>query len=147
MSWPPVREFLELFEKEPGLFDGAPEIWHSEQAYLFTRPELASHNNPFVVLAKLDYNPESFAEGLAGWEPIVTHGKLEEKGVLSYSVGKGVEHKNRLTLIEAYESEDYLMKVHIKSAALQKKLEEEDRLRAAEPEVVFLKLVAGYWHK
>jgi quinol monooxygenase YgiN len=147
MNWPPVLEFLTLFEKEPGLFDGAPEIWHSQQTYLFTRPELAGLDNPFVVLAKLNYTKEGFAEGLEGWAPIVAYGESKEKGVFTYSVGKDVEHENRLTLVEAYESEEYLMEVHFKSAPVQKKLQDEDRLRSAEPEVIFLKHVAGYWHK
>lgn len=147
MSWPPVLEFLKTFETEPEIFGGAPEIWHSEQTLMFTRPELANYENPFVVLAKLNYNPESFAEGFKGWEPIVTYGEEQEHGILAYSVGKDVEHKNRLTLVEAYESEKYLMEVHMKSAPLARKLDEEDELRAADPDVVFLKHVAGYWHK
>jgi quinol monooxygenase YgiN len=147
MNWPPVQEFLKLFEAEPGLFGGPPEIWHSEQKHLFTRPELANYDSPFVVLAKLSYTPEGFAEALEGWEPVFSHAKSNEKGVLSYSVGKDVEHEDRLTLVEAYESEKYLMDVHFVCPPLSKKLEDEERLRSAEPEVIFLKHVAGYWCK
>lgn len=144
MKWPPVLEFL---EKAPELMGGAPEIWHSQQQKLFTRPELKVQENPFVLLAKLSYKPDKFAEGLEGWKPVVTATEQNETGVLSYSVGKDVEHENRLTLVEAYESEKYLQDVHFKSKAVQRKLQEEDELRSAEPEVVFLKHVAGYWYR
>ncbi|KAF2431271.1 hypothetical protein EJ08DRAFT_696657 [Tothia fuscella] len=147
MKWPPVLDFLQMCTDQPDLLAGAPEIWHSEQKNSFTRPELLKKENPFVLLAKLSYHPDRFAEGLEGWKPVVAHGEKNEPGVLAYSVGKDVEHENRLTLVEAYESEKYLKNVHFKSKPVQKKLHEEDELRSTEPEVVCLRQVAGYWYK
>jgi quinol monooxygenase YgiN len=144
MKWPPVLEFL---EKAPELMGGAPEIWHSQQQRFFTRPELKQLENPFVLLAKVTYHPDKFAAGLEGWIPVVAATKQNEPGVLSYSIGKDVEHENRLTFVEAYENEKYLQNVHFKSKAVQQKLQEEDELRSAEPEMVLLKHVAGYWCK
>jgi len=147
MKWDTVKEFMETYKTDPDLHGGEPEIWHSNQVELFTRPELAKHENPFVLLAKVNYKPETFNEGLEGWKPVVANAKSKETGTLTYSVGKDVEHENRLTLVEAYESEKYLKEVHFAGAAVQEKMKQEEKLRAAESDVVFLKLVAGYWQK
>src|ERR1700712_5628447 len=103
MSWAPVVEFLETCKANPNLLAGAPEIWHSELQDYFTRPELGKAGSPLVVVAKLTYKPEKFTDAFEGWKPVVAHAKSEESGVLTYSVGKDVEHENRLTLVEAYE--------------------------------------------
>jgi quinol monooxygenase YgiN len=139
MQWPPVLEFLELYKREPTLLGGTPAIWHSEQVEGFTRPELGTAKSPLVALCTLPYKPEGFQDGLRGWSPVVAYAKSSEKGVLSYNVAKDVEHPNRITLVEAYESEEYLHGVHFKCAAVQQKLQEEEQLKAGEPDVVFLK--------
>lgn len=147
MDWPAVVEFLDMFQSSPGLLAGAPEIWHSSQQLYFTRPELGKATNPFIVLAKLVYEPEKFDEAFNGWKAPVAHTEANENGVLTYSIGKDVEYANRLTFAEVYESEKYLFDVHMKGAALQKKIQEEDSLRAGKPDIAFLKHVARYWYK
>jgi len=141
MKWDAVQEFMEQYKTDPDLQGGDPEIWHSNQVELFTRPELANakHENIFVVLAKLSYKPETFTEGLEGWKQVVANAKSKEAGTLSYSVGKDIEHENRLTLVEAYESEKYLKEVHFN-------MKQEEKLRAG-PDLVILKMVCGYWHQ
>jgi quinol monooxygenase YgiN len=147
MSWAPVAEFLKTMSSDPGMLGGAPEIWHSNQQLHFTRPELGNLNSPLILLAKLSYKPEKFEEALRGWAPVVESTKSKEPGVLTYSVGKDVEVENRLTLVEIYESKEYLSAVHMKGEALQRKIGEEETLRTVDPDIVFLKHVAGYWYK
>jgi quinol monooxygenase YgiN len=147
MSWPPVLEFLELWKSEPNMLQGAPEIWHSHEIEAFSRPKLGEHKSPFVVLAKLNYQSGSLEDAVQGWKPVVAYAQAKERGVLTYTLGKDMEHQNRITLVEAYESEQYLREVHFKSAPVQQKLQEEEHLRVGEPDVVFLKHVAGYWFK
>ena len=91
------------------------------------------------MLAKLSYKPETFTEGLEGWKQVVANAKSKEAGTLAYSVGKDIEHENRLTLVEAYESEKNLKEVHFK-------MKQEEKLRS-EPDLVILKMVCGYWHQ
>lgn len=147
MSWAPVLEFLEMCKSQPDLMKAAPEIWHSEEAASFTRPELGSQRDPLILLAKLSYKAGKIGEALDGWKPVVDYGRANESGVLTYTVAKGVEHEDRLTFVEVYEDERYLQEVHMNGLALQQKIKEEESLRDGDPDVVFLKHVAGYWYK
>lgn len=147
MSWGPVAEFLKMVGADPGIFGEAPEIWHSHQQLYFTRPELATVTRPLILLAKVTYKPDKFAEALEGWAPVVKSTKAKESGVLTYSVGKDVEVENRLTFVEIYENKEYLSEVHMKGPALQQKIKDEEGLRTVNPDIVFLKHVAGYWYK
>lgn len=147
MSWTPVLEFLEMCKAQPDLMSAAPEIWHSEEAASFIRPELGNQKDSLILLAKVSYKPGKIGEALEGWKPVVKHGQSNEPGVLTYAVAKGVEHEDRLTFVEVYENEKYLHEVHMQSPALQQKIKEDESLRVADPDVVFLKHVAGYWYK
>jgi len=68
------------------------------------------------------YKPETFNEALEGWKPVVANAKSMEMGTLTYSVGKDAECENRLTFVEADESEKYLKEVHLTSVATREKL-------------------------
>lgn len=148
MQWAPVQEYLEAWKANPNRLKGPPMIWHSNHAVQgFTRDALATQKNPYVVLATLQYSSEGDAQkAISEWGPEVTTNEKEEQGTLSYAIGADVEHANRLTFVEAYESESYLKDVHMKSAGLTKMMEAEKE-RKPEMKLWFLKHVAGYLHK
>lgn len=148
MQWPPVLEFLESWKANPDRLSGPPQIWHSNHAVQgFTRDALATTADPYVVLATLQYGGEDHAKkAIDEWGPEVQVNSKEEPGTLSYAIGADVEHPNRLTFVEAYESESYLKDVHMKSKGLVKMMEAEKE-RKPEMKLWFLKKVAGYLHK
>ncbi|KIW05299.1 uncharacterized protein PV09_03824 [Verruconis gallopava] len=147
-AWPPVLEFLEAWKADPGRLSGPPKIWHSNHAVAsFTRDALVEAENPFVVLATLQYNSEEeMNDALSGWGPAVSATETSEQGTLSYAIGRDVEVQNRLTFVEVYEDKKYLEDVHMQSDILKKQMEAEKQ-RAPKMEIYMLKKVAGYLRK
>jgi quinol monooxygenase YgiN len=147
MKWPPVTEYLEFWKATPDLLSGEAEIWYSNEVGGFTKPELAEKENPYVVLAKITYKPEEYQNAVDGWMSMMDYAQTEEPGWFTFLLGKDVNHPNRATLVEAYESEEYVKDFHFKNEFVLKRLQDDTALRSEELDFVFLKLVAGYWHK
>jgi quinol monooxygenase YgiN len=148
MKWPPVLEFLEQWQADPGRLNGPPQIWHSTHAVQgFTRDAMKDAKDPYVLIATMQYSSEEDKKkAISEWGPEVQINSKEEPGTLSYAIGDDVENQNRLTFVEAYESEPYLKDVHMKSAGLVKMMKAEEE-RKPELKIWFLKKVAGYLHK
>jgi len=144
-TWPPVLEFLEFCKAEPDVLSGAPDVWHSEQIELFARPRLAENESPFVILTRLTYDTTKLDSGLGGWKSIVRHMESSEQGMLASSVGKAVEYENTLTVVEVYDDEHTFKSIHMQEGQVHQVLQKDKSIRAAQPEVAFLKQVAGFW--
>jgi quinol monooxygenase YgiN len=149
MATPPVMAIMELFGAEPTLFSGPGEVIYSQPVAAFTRASIAEAADPYIVFATLDYKPGAAAEGLQGWKDVLEATEKNEPGTYAYMAlrDNGKDKGNRLRMLEAYESEQYLWDVHCKSDITADKLDHEERLKERDPSVVFLRRVAGYLYK
>lgn len=115
-----------------GGLNSAPTIYQLEPlegCNSFTRPELANHADPFVVFSEVEYKPGTASTTHSYWQDIVSTSKAERPGTLIYGVWKDINQPDKLFMFHAYESMDYLMKVHVPSKPVQAMLENEKDIR------------------
>ncbi|KAL6693011.1 hypothetical protein J3F84DRAFT_396496 [Trichoderma pleuroticola] len=125
-----VKEMINWLR--PGVLNSAPIIHRLEPLEgwsNFTRPEVANHANLFVVFSEIEYKPDTASKTHAYWEDIVNTSRAERPGTLIYGVWKDTNQPNKLFIFHAYESMDYLMKVHVPSKPVQAMLENEKDIR------------------
>jgi quinol monooxygenase YgiN len=138
---------MEFWKTTPDLLNGEAEIWSSNEVGAFTKPELANQDDPYVVLAKITYKADHYETALQGWTSMMDYAQNKEPGWFTFLVGKDVNHPNRATLVEAYESKNYLNEFHFKNDFVLQRLKDDTALRSEELNCVFLKHVAGYWQR
>ncbi|KAJ4854370.1 uncharacterized protein T069G_11349 [Trichoderma breve] len=125
-----VKEMINWLR--PGVLNSAPTIHRLEPlegCNNFTRPEVANHADSFIVFSEVEYKPDTASKTHAYWEDIVNTSRAERPGTLIYGVWKDINQPNKLFIFHAYESMDYLMKVHVPSKPVQAMLENEKDLR------------------
>ncbi len=121
-------------------------IYQLDPAFSFTKPQVATAKNPFVVFANIDYKPGTAETSLQYWEKVATTSENEETGTLSYALCKENSNLDRLHTVEVYESEQYLWEVHAKSEAIATSVQNTKDIRAGLNRA-FLKVVGGFFHR
>ncbi|RFU28494.1 hypothetical protein B7463_g7829, partial [Scytalidium lignicola] len=98
-----------------GGLDSAPTIWELEHidGFNFTRPEVTRHADPFVIFTEIDYKPDTGSSTLPYWKAVVEAGENDELGTLVYGICRDPKNADKLFVVHAYESRDYLMDVHV----------------------------------
>lgn len=115
-----------------GHLNSAPTIHQLEPLEAsnnFTKPEVANHADPFVAFSEVEYRPDTASKTYAYWQDIVNTSRAERPGTLIYGVWKDIKQPNKLFIFHAYDSMDYLMKVHVPSKPVQAMLENEKDIR------------------
>jgi quinol monooxygenase YgiN len=104
---------------------GAPKIWELEpiDGYSFTRPEVIKHVDPLLVFTELQYKPDTVSTTLPYWKAVFETTKNDELGALFWGLTKDPKEPDKLFVVHAYESQEYLMNVHAPSTAMQATLE------------------------
>ncbi|KAL7904283.1 hypothetical protein GGI35DRAFT_204648 [Trichoderma velutinum] len=117
---------------ESGVLNSAPTIHQLEPlegCNNFTRPEVASHADPFVAFSEVEYKPGTASKTYAYWQDIINTSRVDRLGTLVYGVWKDISQPNKLFMFHVYESMDYLMNVHVPSKPVQAMLENEKDIR------------------
>jgi quinol monooxygenase YgiN len=138
-----IPQLVELITTPGVLASPLVSTW-SDIASCVSRPAGGKVNDEFIVWAKLDYHEEAFEEAVEGWGKVVSETEANEPEVGVYYCLKEREQPATVRMLEAYESEDFFWNVHCKSKVVVSKMEDEERLRVGEVDVVFLKAIAGY---
>jgi quinol monooxygenase YgiN len=140
---PIISKLVELI-MTPGVLASPIISTYTDIVASLSRPAGGLVNDEFVVWAELNYKEETIAEAEEGWTKVVKATEANEPQVGMYYCLRERERPTTVRMMEAYESEDFFWNVHCKSDVVVKRMEDEERLRVGEVDVVFLKAVAGY---
>lgn len=152
MASPAVKELLRIFGSDPTLFAEPPAIYGLptllKPSASFVRSSLASLSDPYIIFANYEYkkDPGATSEAIKGWRDLVSYAGKSEEGTLTYTILDDKEN-GWVRTVEAYESEEYLKGVHVKSAAIEANQKQNGGLRTGVTEVWKLKKIAGYLYK
>jgi quinol monooxygenase YgiN len=144
MSQQVVLNVLEILKSRPEMLVAPSSIDFSNPIVGVTRPTDAQ--DPFIVYAALDYKPDAFEEGVKGWKEVVAQTEKTEPQTLAYICLKDRDQENRIRMFEVYENEK-VFETHCRTESVGKKIKDEERLKAKDPNVVFLKRVSGFLSK
>ncbi|KAK0108182.1 hypothetical protein ONS95_003004 [Cadophora gregata] len=109
------------------------------------RPELATAQDPYVVVLQMNYQAGKRDHALAAWKNVVSSAK-NETGVLLCGAYTDLAERTRLFTIDAWESEEYWLQTH----TLSEGYVESERLVNAVgniTELSFLKMAGGFLYK
>lgn len=126
----------------------APQVHMLEYipGFRFTREAIATHPDPHVMFAMVDYIPSGVETAIPYWKAVVETGRDNEPGTLTYGVAKDPNTVNRLCLLEAYESPEYLKEVHVPSKAIEQSIANTKHLRTGLKHLI-MKKKAGFLYK
>lgn len=127
----------------------APPTVHQLEAIpglTFSRPTILTAKNPHIVVAELSYRPGYAEASLPYWKAVVQSSQNNEPGTLVYGICKDVKDPDKLFTVEAYESKDYLMGVHVKSQAISESIKHTKDWRLSLKHTL-LRLEAGFLHR
>jgi quinol monooxygenase YgiN len=142
-----VKDMISFMTSNPVL-DGAPVVHMLEyvDGLEFSRPEVNTTSDPYVIVGQLVYKPDSSTKSLPYWEAVVKTSKANEPKTLVYGIAKDPKDPNNLFTIEAYENEAALKDIHVKSKAIEESIKNTKDLRES-LQHTFLKFYAGYLHR
>lgn len=146
MASPAVAGMGALFSSDPSLLQGAPTVHQLQSDAAFTRPTISDHASPYIVFATLNYKPGTRDTAIEGFAQVCRVSEKPEPGTLSYNILSNKSELDIIRTVEVYESESYLWDVHAKSDAVQGNGAATKDMRT-NLELVFLKMVAGYFHR
>ena len=129
MASPPVQDMIKFMTSNP-IVEGVPKIrnlsWIDDM--VFTKPEVRQQKDPFIVFAELEFDAGARDGTLKYWNNNLKSSK-EERGCFIYGFLKDPEQPDHMYTLEVYESEDFLMNVHIPSSAVKETIEKTKDLR------------------
>jgi quinol monooxygenase YgiN len=130
------------------LFGDAPTIHQLEfiDGFDFSRDSVNQAPDPHVLFADLGYQSGTVPQSLPYWKEVVETGRNDEPGTLMYGVLKDPASPDKLYVLEAYESAQYLADVHVPSKAIQDSVKNTKHLRTGLKHTP-LKLHAGFLHR
>jgi quinol monooxygenase YgiN len=141
-----VQELIKLFTTDASLFAAPTNVYTTETAFSFSRPESNKATSPYIVFATLDYQPGTRKGAFNGWQRVTAESQSNEPGTLAYAILKDKDQENTIRTVEVYESDKYLWDVHAKSAAVTDNKAKYGDIRT-NLKFAFLKMAAGYLHK
>lgn len=146
----PVQEINSWLQTVPIFAEtDSPAIYNLQYisaGFEFSRPEAATHPDPYVIFAELDYVSGGVATAIPYWEAVVDTGRDMEPGTLAYGVLRNTIEEEKLATLEVYESPDYLKDVHIGSDAISESIKNTKHLRTGLQHQL-LRKVSGYLYK
>lgn len=147
MQTPGVQDMIKWSTAEK-VFGDAPTIHQLEfiDGFEFSRVGVDATKDPHVLFADLSYQSGTVAQSLPYWKEVVETGRNDEPGTLVYGVLKNPANQDKLYVLEAYESKQYLADVHVPSRAIQESVKNTKHLRTGLTHTA-LKLVAGFLHR
>lgn len=147
MAQPGVQSMVQWIASGNAL-ESAPRQLDLEyiDGFDFTRKQAAETQDPCVVLAELDYKPDTVQKSIPYWKAVVETGRENEPGTLVYGILKDPKEQHKLFTVEAYESKEYLTDVHVKSKAIEESIKNTKHLRDGLKHQ-FLKVRGGFLHK
>jgi len=146
MNTPVVQAMVDYMTSEADILAAPPEVAYTTPLGKVTKPSVEGLDDPYILYASLDYKPETFDEGVKGWKEVVSNTEKTEDFVPVYMCLKDNNIENRVRMVEVY-NDKHAFDKHCATEILGKKMGNETRLKAREPEVAFLKKVSGYWYK
>lgn len=143
-----VTELLSLFKSSPELVSAPTQVWRLSSQASFARPEVDTHEDPYVVFARLSYKSGGSADAVKGFGRVCDYAKSSEPGCLDYNVlqGSAEDEADEVRTLEVYESERYLWDVHAKSEVVKRNIDMQSDMRLT-TDLTFLKKVKGYFRK
>jgi quinol monooxygenase YgiN len=140
----PVVRFVSSPTNLAGPIDMSTSDAHPSRSV--TRASVAALADPYIVTAALDYRADSISEAVEQWTAVTEHTGRTEPYVPVYMALADRGSPLRVRMLEVYDDEEGFRK-HVATEIVQRKIQEEERLRPSDPEVAFLRLVGGYLHK
>ena len=143
---PHIKKVTE--QLETGLLSKEPEVLLLDQLEGFElgRPEAATQADPVLVWTELQYKPGTAESILGHWKSVFETTRDDEQGALLWQLAKNPNDANKLYVVHAYVSRDFLLNVHATSKALKEtQAFGKDIQTGVVP--VFLKLHAGFLYK
>lgn len=130
------------------VLEGAPRILDLQYVddFYFSRGEVSKHEDPCVVIAELDYKPDTVQQSIPYWKAVADTGREKEAGTLVYGILRDPKEQNKLFTVEAYDSKEYLLDVHAKSKAVDESIKNTKHLREGLKHH-FLKIQGGFLYK
>jgi quinol monooxygenase YgiN len=131
-----------------GILAGEPEVFMLDkvQGFDFVRPEVKTHSDPLLLVTDIDYKPGTAESTIPYWKAVFETTRDEEQGALLWQLATDPNNPDRLLVVHAYESRDYLMSVHATGKALKEcQAHGKDIQTGIKP--YFLKVVGGYLTK
>lgn len=147
MAQPHIKSMMDWIGAG-NVFDGTPRILTLQyvEGFDFSRKEVANVQDPYVVVAELDYKPDMVQKSIPYWKAVVDTGREQEPGTLVYGILKDPAEQNKLFTVEAYENKEYLTDVHVKSKAIEESIKNTKHLREGLKHQ-FLRFRGGFLHK
>ncbi len=138
-----VKAMIEYMTNNPVL-SGAPTIhqltWLDDME--LTKPEARNQKDPFIVVAELTFEDGKRDDSLQYFKNNIVSAQ-DETGIFVYGMSKKDDAPNMLYTVEAYESEQYLWDVHVKTKAVEDTIAKTKDMRK-ELKLNKLKLHGGY---
>lgn len=131
-----------------GNLAGEPELFMLDQAQGldFIRPQVKTHPDPLLIVTDLGYKPDTAESTIPYWKAVFETTRDDEQGALLWQLAKDQKNPDRLLVVHAYESRDYLMSVHAISKALKESQAHGKEIQTG-IKVYFLKVVGGYLYR
>lgn len=120
MAAEPVKDLISFMSTDPSPLGGAPTIHYLSylEDMTCTKDDAATVKDPFIVFGTVKFATDKRDSTLQYWA-----GNLEssqnESGCFVYSFAKAEDKPDVLYTLEVYESEKFLMDVHVPSQAVQ----------------------------
>ena len=111
----------------------------------FVKPEFANFADPYIVVEAIGYKNGTICQAVELWKEEVSASR-NENGTLAFGVYKDAVDQNRLYTLAAYESEEYLLGTHAKSAVAED-LDKNTRNSRTGVEQTLLQMRGGFFYK
>ena len=125
-----------------------PEIHFLEvvEGLDLARPGLATHKDPVLLVTELEYRPGTAETILPHWKSVYEKTRDDESGALLWQLLKDPKDPNKLYVVHAYESRDYLINVHAASKEL-KEMQAFSKGIQTRVAPIFLRKESGFLYK
>ncbi|RSL87547.1 hypothetical protein CDV31_016232 [Fusarium ambrosium] len=145
VSQPHIQQLAEWLKSGEA---GEPQLQFLNQLEGFdlTRPEVATHPDPLLLLTDIQYKPGKVEAVLPCWRGVFERTRDDEEGALHWQLARDSKHPDRILVAHTYESRDYLLTVHAAGKEL-KELQAFVKDIQVSMKPVFLKIEGGYLHR
>ncbi|CAG9989112.1 unnamed protein product [Clonostachys byssicola] len=109
----------------------------------YSRPEVLSLADPFILIATFDYATNTRDAALDGWSTVTSACQQTQKGTLVYAVAKDPRNDDRVGSVAVYESEKYFWEVHVPGQAVVDNKAKYGDIRT-KTDLAYFKLTGGF---
>jgi hypothetical protein len=135
-------DLIALFS-EASVLERPPNITAFVTTASYSRPEVLSLADPFILIATFDYATNTRDAALDGWSTVTSACQKTQQGTLVYAVAKDSRNGDRVGSVAAYESEKYFWEVHVPGQAVVDNKKKYGDIRT-KTDLAYFKLIGGF---